>query len=87
MKPQRFFQARPIEARHAGGPVVFFLSIPFDRIAREPTNANVNNNYTWQGALEYVNELNAMNGGAGFAGHNDWRLPNIREPLRIVDYK
>lgn len=50
------------------------------------TDANVNTNYTWQGALDYVAELNAMNGGAGFAGHNDWRLPNIRELLSTVDY-
>jgi hypothetical protein len=50
------------------------------------TDANVNVNYTWRGALAYVAELNAMNGAAGFAGHNDWRLPNIRELLCIVDY-
>ena len=50
------------------------------------TEANVNVNYTWQGALAYVAELNAMNAGAGFAGHNDWRLPNIRELLSTVDY-
>jgi len=50
------------------------------------TDANVNDNYTWQGALDYVAALNAMNGGAGFAGHNDWRLANIRELLSIVDY-
>jgi hypothetical protein len=50
------------------------------------TDANVNVNYTWEGALAYVAELNAMNGGAGFAGHNDWRMPNIRELLSTVDY-
>ena len=53
---------------------------------QKKTDANVNTNYTWPGALAYVAELNGMNGGAGFAGHNDWRLANIRELLSIVDY-
>jgi hypothetical protein len=50
------------------------------------TDANVNDNYSWLGAFVYVAELNAMNGGAGFAGHTDWRVPNVRELLSIVDY-
>lgn len=50
------------------------------------TTANLTTNYNWQGALDYVAELNAMNGGSGYAGHNDWRLPNIRELLSILDY-
>jgi len=34
---------------------------------------------TWQDALKYCD-------GLVFAGRNDWRLPNIRELLSIVDY-
>ena len=52
----------------------------------QKTDVNVNDNYSWLGAFAYVAELNAMNGGLGFAGHNDWRVPNVRELLSIVDY-
>ncbi len=33
----------------------------------------------WCGALAYCEDLS-------FAGHDDWRLPNVRELLSIVDY-
>ena len=33
----------------------------------------------WQDALQYCENLN-------FAGHDDWRLPNVRELQSIVDY-
>jgi hypothetical protein len=33
----------------------------------------------WQGALKYCDSLS-------FAGHDDWRLPNVRELESIVDY-
>jgi len=35
--------------------------------------------YTWQQALKYCERLE-------FAGHDDWRLPNVRELVSIVDY-
>ena len=50
------------------------------------SDANVNEVYTWAAALAYVESLNTMNGGQGFAGYNDWRMPNVRELQTILDY-
>jgi uncharacterized protein DUF1566 len=38
--------------------------------------------YTWANSQTRITQLN----GANFAGHNDWRLPNVRELTSIVNY-
>lgn len=37
--------------------------------------------FTWQAALQQPETVNA----GGFAGYTDWRLPNIRELISIVE--
>jgi hypothetical protein len=41
-----------------------------------------NNFYTWTDAFAKIAALNTAN----FAGHSDWRLPNINELLTLVDW-
>jgi Protein of unknown function (DUF1566) len=41
-----------------------------------------NNVYTWDQAFQKITDLNLAN----FAGSNEWRLPNVRELLSIVNY-
>jgi len=47
--------------------------------------ADWNNLYTWANA--FAVRIAALNGGSGFAGHTDWRLPNPKELQSIVNYQ
>lgn len=40
--------------------------------------------HTWENALQIPQSLNS---GGGFAGHSDWRLPNLKELKSIVEFK
>jgi hypothetical protein len=53
---------------------------------------DVDNTYVWSGngtqetIWDWLEDINAE-GGTGYAGHNDWRIPNVRELQSIVDYQ
>jgi len=50
-------------------------------------NHDVINRYDWySGIWTWLDAVNAENGGVGYAGHNDWRIPNINELLTLVNY-
>jgi len=46
------------------------------------TQADSSTGMNWQAALAWAQEKNTQN----YLGHNDWRLPNVKELQSIVDY-
>src|SRR5438034_562902 len=58
--------------------------LTWEKLSADGTLHDKDNAYTWADAFTgHVATLNAMN----FAGHNDWRLPDVRELQSIVNYQ
>ena len=56
----------------------------WEKLSDDGTVHDKDNLYTWADAFTaHVATLNGMS----FAGHTDWRLPNVRELQSIVDYQ
>src|SRR5206468_905681 len=46
---------------------------------------DMSNAYTWDQA--FLGHVAILNTGTGFAGHTDWRVPNVRELQSIANYQ
>jgi Protein of unknown function (DUF1566) len=56
--------------------------LTWEKLSDDGTVHDWNDAFTWDNALTKVAALNA----AGFAGHSDWRLPNINELNTLAEF-
>jgi hypothetical protein len=54
----------------------------WEKLTDDGSIHDVNRTSNWDGAFSRIATLNAAN----FAGHGDWRLPNVNELQSLVDY-
>jgi len=58
----------------------------WEKLSYDGTIHDWRDTYTWDDA--FAVKIAALNGsGSGFAGHADWRVPNIKELQSIVNYQ
>jgi len=55
----------------------------WEKLSFDGSIHDVNNLYTWDDAFGV--KIAALNAGGGFAGHTDWRVPNYKELVSILD--
>jgi len=56
--------------------------LQWEKLSDDESIHDFQNTYTWDDAFGKVQALNE----AGFAGHDDWRLPNVRELETLRDF-
>src|SRR5438876_11726884 len=81
-----FGEGAPLAYVDNGNGTVMDLNtgLVWEKLSADGTVHDKDNLYTWANAFTgHVATLNSTN----FAGHNDWRLPNVRELLSIANYQ